>query len=260
MNTPPVFSENLPNQPAEETPARPRRINPWRLFIGSFVPNWLLCRKEVSSGAKLCYARLAQFAGRAGECYPKQETLAVELGVSSRTVRAHLAELEKFKLIESQQKGLKMPNSYFFLNHPWIERQDSSTPDRQGSSCPERQDSSTPSNEKRITEREINTDAAAPRVSSLPTNEAEAVAQADMAGVPADFAINEFHRLESTGWINGAGNKVCNWHSHIRKRWNDDQNRRAERRAGNRNTQTRRADIPSRNFADADYQQPVENL
>ena len=39
-----------------------RRINPHRSFVCRLVPNWLLCRKEVSHGAKLTYAR------RPGRC------------------------------------------------------------------------------------------------------------------------------------------------------------------------------------------------
>src|ERR1035437_5480160 len=90
--------------PAANAPAsRPHRINPWRMFIGSMIPNWLQRRTEVSQGAKLAYARLAQHAGEKGRCFPRQRTLATELGVSERTVREYLRELVEFKLIESEQ-------------------------------------------------------------------------------------------------------------------------------------------------------------
>ncbi len=44
---------------------------PYKGSIGSMLGNWLGCRKEISSGAKLVYARLAQFAGKDGNCFPK---------------------------------------------------------------------------------------------------------------------------------------------------------------------------------------------
>jgi len=106
---------------ADGTPApRPRRINPWRKFFGAFAPNWLLLRPEVSPGAKLCYARLSQFAGEANNCRPRQDTLAAELAVSARTVNDYLRELRGHGLLEWDRHGLGKANRYYFLDHPWI--------------------------------------------------------------------------------------------------------------------------------------------
>jgi len=96
-------------------------INPYNLFVGSFIPNWLLKRTEISPGAKLCYARLAQFAGKDGECFPGQSTLASEIGTGERQVRRYLSELEESELIETVQAGLNQTNHYRFLWHPWME-------------------------------------------------------------------------------------------------------------------------------------------
>jgi hypothetical protein len=96
-------------------------INPFNRFVGCFVPNWLAYRKEVSQGAKLCYARLAQYAGHKGYAYPFQETLAEEIGVAERQVRRYLQELMKHKLIHQEQQGLNQPNIYYFLAHSWME-------------------------------------------------------------------------------------------------------------------------------------------
>jgi hypothetical protein len=98
-----------------------RRINPYKRYVGSMVPNWLLCRKEVSQGAKLCYARLAQYAGEKGYAFPLQSTIAAEIGVEIRQVKRYLAELEKHSLIYAEQQGLNRPNVYSFLLHPWME-------------------------------------------------------------------------------------------------------------------------------------------
>ena len=96
------------------------RINPWMLFTGSFIPNWLLVRQELSSGAKLAYARLAQYAGQKGVAYPKIPDLAAECGTSERSMHRHLSELEGAGLIESIQKGMGMPNDVYFHAHEWM--------------------------------------------------------------------------------------------------------------------------------------------
>jgi len=137
--------------------AAPRRINPWRKFIGSIVPNWLQCRREINQGAKLAYARLAQYAGKDGACFPKQETLAVELGVSERTANEYVRTLVRLGLIETDRPGRGLSNRYFFLDHPWIyecrpeapsnsvqEPQEPSAPNRKNSSGQERQEPSAP--------------------------------------------------------------------------------------------------------------------
>jgi DNA-binding Lrp family transcriptional regulator len=96
-------------------------INPYNLFVGSFIPNWLLRRNEISPGGKLCYARLAQFAGKDGECFPSQATLAAEIGAGERQVRRYISELEKQGLIDTIQVGLNHQNRYRFLWHRWME-------------------------------------------------------------------------------------------------------------------------------------------
>ena len=130
---------------------RNKFINPYKMFSSSMIPNWLLERKEISAGAKLCYARLAQYAGKNGECFPLQKTLAQELGVSPRTVRDYISELVVQGLIVSQQTGLTKPNRYFFLKHPWMS---GFLNDRRNSSAPERQDSSSPERQHRDSRRE----------------------------------------------------------------------------------------------------------
>lgn len=96
-------------------------FSPYRLFTGAMTPNWLMQRNEISCGAKLCYARLAQYSGQNGRCFPRQATLALEMGCVERQVRRYLAELEQHNLIETNQPGLQKPNSYQFLWHEWIE-------------------------------------------------------------------------------------------------------------------------------------------
>jgi len=94
--------------------------NPYKLFVGAFIPNWLLQRSEISGGAKLCFARLAQYAGQDGVAYPLQRTLAKELGVGERQVRRYLEELQGFKLIKVKKQNLDKPNLYFFCTNSWM--------------------------------------------------------------------------------------------------------------------------------------------
>lgn len=144
-------------------------INPFNLFVGSYTPNWLLRRTEISPGAKLCYARLCQFAGHDGECFPSQAKLASEMGAGERQVRRYLSELEDQGLIEIVQPGLNQPNRYLFLWHLWMEegglkkepsagrgkrgsipgRSDMTAPDRPDSSGLERSKKSTKKNHLR---------------------------------------------------------------------------------------------------------------
>jgi hypothetical protein len=137
---------------------KPTYINPYKLFYGAFVPNWLLQRTEITSGAKLMYARLCQYAGDDGHCFPSQDQLSQALGVRERQVRNQLAELIGHKLIEKRRAGLRKTNRYYFLKHRWQQaavplperaerttdipkRQSSAALDRQSSAALDRQSS-----------------------------------------------------------------------------------------------------------------------
>jgi Helix-turn-helix domain len=95
-------------------------INPWNLFVGSFIPNWLLRRPEISSNGKLVYARLCQYAGKQGIAFPKLESISEETSLSNSAVDRAIKELKNAKLIYVERHGLNKPNTYFFLIHSWI--------------------------------------------------------------------------------------------------------------------------------------------
>ena len=86
---------------------------PYKLFNGAVIPNCLMKNKELSQGAKLCFARLSQYAGKDGNAYPSQKTLAQELGVCERTVRNYLKELITKKFIKSISRTTS--NAYVFI-------------------------------------------------------------------------------------------------------------------------------------------------
>lgn len=225
----------------------PEYINPWRMFTGGIVPNWLLMRTEVSSGAKLCYAILAQFAGEAGDCFPRQEKIAERMGCSVRRVREYIRELETLALIHSVQRGLSRSNTYRFRKHPWMlarERQGSplesgkppsapSTADRTHSAAPDRsypagqersvltcQDRSDPAGPigeeiqyKEIQSKEhTHTGQGSPH--SPPTLEG-IVAFASVQGIPEEVAQSYYLDRESVGWMK-RGQPIHQWQSDIR--------------------------------------------
>lgn len=89
------------------------RFNPYRLFVGAFIPNWLLTSGAVPPAAKLVYGRLAQFAGKKGVAFPRQDTLARECGLAERTVQRSISRLEELGLIEAVRG--ETSSRYYFL-------------------------------------------------------------------------------------------------------------------------------------------------
>lgn len=96
-------------------------VVPKKQWTGAYLPNWLLQRQDISSNAKLVYARLAQFANQDGVAWPSQDTLAQECGISVRSIKSAIKELRDINLIESIQRGLRRSNQYRFLQHIWME-------------------------------------------------------------------------------------------------------------------------------------------
>ncbi len=107
-------------------------FNPYKLFVGSFLPNCLLRYDGISSTAKLVWARLAQYAGESGTAYPAQSTLAAEVGLSRRQVCDVLKELEAKGFIVSRVTKDGGSKSYRFLRHEVFDsepRRDTATPE-----------------------------------------------------------------------------------------------------------------------------------
>ena len=105
-----------PKQSESEVPGIGMPYNPYRLFTGIFVPEALVRWSRLSPGAKLCFGRLARYAGQNGDCHPSVTTLAFELGVRKRQVQTYLSELTREKLIRRVGERGKV-NHYIFLWH-----------------------------------------------------------------------------------------------------------------------------------------------
>lgn len=95
------------------------RINPYKKFNGIHIPEGIskVPISQLSHGAKMCYGRLARYAGKNGVCFPGIKTLAKEIGVCRRAVDDYMKELKDFRLIESRRRGLGKSNLYYFLDN-----------------------------------------------------------------------------------------------------------------------------------------------
>lgn len=85
------------------------------------IPNWMIRDQRFSRRAILVYASLASRSGPGG-IFPSQKTIATEMGISERTVRSALAELEELGVIErvrrhsgSRGKATRLPDGYVLL-------------------------------------------------------------------------------------------------------------------------------------------------
>ena len=96
------------------------------------------------------------------------------------------------------------------------------------------------------------------RTISLPSSLDQAIAAAKDRGIPADFARREFLHMQSVGWRDGCGRTVVSWPDYAHKRWLDEP--KAPPASGSGALNRRAKPSPPRNFADADYQQPLTNL
>jgi uncharacterized phage protein (TIGR02220 family) len=97
-------------------------FNPYKLFVGVFIPNVLMRYKGIKPNSKLVWGRLAQYAGEKGYCWPSQDTLADETGLSRDTVLRSVKELEKDGFIvvgrpDGADKVAHKTSEYRFLFH-----------------------------------------------------------------------------------------------------------------------------------------------
>jgi hypothetical protein len=66
----------------------------------TMVPNHILISNQLSPGPKLTYAMLLKYAWQNDFCFPGQERLAKDMGVTDRSLRTYLHELETQKFVD----------------------------------------------------------------------------------------------------------------------------------------------------------------
>ncbi len=76
------------------------------------VPNVILKSTDLSVGAKLAYAMLLSYAWQNDFCFPGQETLADDMGVSKRSIVTFIKELDNSGHVTVKRQGLNRPNLY----------------------------------------------------------------------------------------------------------------------------------------------------
>lgn len=76
------------------------------------VPNFILVSKDLSVGAKLVYAMLLKYAWQDDYCFPGQDKLAADMGVTDRSTRTYIKELVAAGYLDVEQRGLGKTNLY----------------------------------------------------------------------------------------------------------------------------------------------------
>ena len=85
------------------------------------VPNFILRNAVLSVGAKLTYAMFLSYAWHNDSCFPGQDRLADDMGLSRPRVTQFVSELSKAGLVTIQRRGLGKTNIYtihFQVNGP----------------------------------------------------------------------------------------------------------------------------------------------
>jgi DNA-binding transcriptional regulator LsrR (DeoR family) len=76
------------------------------------VPNAVLRSRKLSMGAKMAYAALLSYAWQNDYCFPGQQRLADDIGVSRQTANEYLQELKAKNFVKITRKGQGRPNLY----------------------------------------------------------------------------------------------------------------------------------------------------
>jgi len=76
------------------------------------VPNFILKDPDLSVGAKLTYAMFLSYAWHNDSCFPGQDRLAEDMGISRPRVTHFISELQRAGLVTVQRRGLGKTNLY----------------------------------------------------------------------------------------------------------------------------------------------------
>ncbi|MEM6931967.1 MAG: helix-turn-helix domain-containing protein [Pseudomonadota bacterium] len=79
------------------------------------VPHTILRSKKLSPGAKLAYAGLLSYAWHRDSCFPGQDRLGVDIGVTRQTANEYIKELRTKGFIRVTRRGQGRSNLYELL-------------------------------------------------------------------------------------------------------------------------------------------------
>jgi hypothetical protein len=188
------------------------------------------------------YAHLARRAG-SGAAWPAIATIAATCRLDPKTVRKALRTLVGHKLIHKKERPSETTLYTLTQASDWQPPTHISGQPYQSANPPAKWEGSTtkphegqpyqktPDEGNPIEGNPTKDKTHIPRQGVLPRSEAEAVEQAKLAGVPPEFAISEFNRMEGVGWIDGCQRQVRSWRHYLAQRWSKEQSERQERKA-----------------------------
>ena len=233
--TAPIFSETgesaLPESPLQDSRTD---INAW--FVHSQLDDYGLTPPQFR-----VYAHIARRAS-SGKAWPAVATIARICLLHPQTVRQALRVLVRQQFITRQLRPGRTPIYRLTPASQWQPPTEITDNPSESDTPPSVSDATTT---KRIQDYpyERNGDEGnpiegnptkekthIPRQGGLPRSEAEAVEQAKLAGVPPEFAISEFNRMEGVGWIDGCQRQVRSWRHYLAQRWSKEQSERQERK------------------------------
>src|SRR5260370_20429638 len=76
------------------------------------VPTVILLAKDISGNAKLVYAMLLKYAWSDGSCFPGQDRLAEDIGLSRQTANSCIQELATKGYVKIVRRGQGKTNVY----------------------------------------------------------------------------------------------------------------------------------------------------
>jgi AraC-like DNA-binding protein len=76
------------------------------------IPNFILRAANLTPGAKMVYALFISYAWHNDCCFPGQERLAQDMGLSRSTVSTYVKELEGSGYLTLTRRGLGQTNLY----------------------------------------------------------------------------------------------------------------------------------------------------
>ena len=87
-------------------------LDPIARFGFTQVPNFVLTDENLSIGAKLTYAMFLHYAWHKDSCFPGQDRLAEDIGMSRPRVTEFIKELERADLVAITRRGQGKTNLY----------------------------------------------------------------------------------------------------------------------------------------------------